>query len=289
MDGNLPKRGHPITRRVFLGAGAAGLGFALYAGEIARHELVVRQNTFHVRDLPTPFLGMRIAQISDIHFDDFTEPFFLRHVVKKVNALNADMVLVTGDFISRGFEIVPPKPATEHCAQILSELTAPTKYGILGNHDQETVPDYITQAVTEAGVIILRNRAIPLERGGERLWLAGADDPGTGHMNLDLTLPKNPGAPVLLMVHEPDFVDDVLHHPRSNTVSMMLSGHTHGGQVRLPFVGALVLPPFGRRFVDGSFKVGNIQLYVNTGIGAVGLPFRLNCPPEITVHTLQSA
>jgi hypothetical protein len=87
----------------------------------------------------------------------------------------------------------------------------------------------------------------------------------------------------------PDYSDTVLSHPRGRLVDLMLSGHTHGGQVRLPFVGALHLPPGGKKYAEGLFRLGSMQLYVNRGIGTVGLPFRLNCPPEITLFTLQRA
>ena len=89
------------------------------------------------------------------------------------------------------------------------------------------------------------------------------------------------------MAHEPDFADVVVQHPRGPLVDLMLSGHTHGGQINLPFCGPLVLPPMGRKYVHGIFHLNQMQLYVNRGIGTVGIPFRLNCPPEITLLTLQ--
>jgi predicted MPP superfamily phosphohydrolase len=89
------------------------------------------------------------------------------------------------------------------------------------------------------------------------------------------------------MCHTPDYADDLLAHPAGQAVDLMLSGHTHGGQVRLPLIGALSLPPLGQKYVEGWFQLGGMQLYVNRGIGTVGLPFRLNCPPEITLMTLR--
>jgi predicted MPP superfamily phosphohydrolase len=91
------------------------------------------------------------------------------------------------------------------------------------------------------------------------------------------------------MAHEPDYADVVLQHPRGQLVDLMLSGHTHGGQIQLPFIGPMVLPPLGKLYPEGLFHLQHMQLYVNRGIGTVGLPFRLNCPPEITVHTLNLA
>jgi predicted MPP superfamily phosphohydrolase len=91
------------------------------------------------------------------------------------------------------------------------------------------------------------------------------------------------------MAHEPDYADVIVQHPRGSLVDLVLAGHTHGGQVRLPGLGALILPPMGQKYVHGHFQFNKMQLYVNRGLGTVGLPFRLNCPPEITVITLQSA
>jgi predicted MPP superfamily phosphohydrolase len=91
------------------------------------------------------------------------------------------------------------------------------------------------------------------------------------------------------MCHEPDYVDHVIRHPRFPWIDVMLSGHTHGGQVRLPVLGPLILPPMGKKYIDGSFRFGDMELYVNRGLGTVGLPFRLNCPAEITHFTLARA
>jgi predicted MPP superfamily phosphohydrolase len=140
-----------------------------------------------------------------------------------------------------------------------------------------------------AGLPMLVNQYVPIERAGQRFWLGGVDDPGTANPILDLAVPQKPDGPVILMCHPPDFADDVVKHPRGQLVDVMLSGHSHGGQIRLPFVGALVLPPMGEKYVAGLFRFNQMQLYVNRGIGTVGLPFRLNCPPEITVHRLERA
>jgi predicted MPP superfamily phosphohydrolase len=107
--------------------------------------------------------------------------------------------------------------------------------------------------------------------------------------DLNATIPASPDGPVLLMCHGPDYVDTLLAHPRGALVDAMFAGHTHGGQVRIPFLPPVHLPEGGRKYVEGAFQFGKLQLYVNRGIGAVGVPFRLNCPPEITVFTLQKA
>jgi uncharacterized protein len=280
-----------LTRRKFLiGSGVAAAGFALYSGEFARHNLDTVHQTIAIKNLPDPFHGYRIVQLSDIHLDEFTEPFFLEHVVHKVNELAPDLVLLTGDFVTRGsLTFIASTHAAHRCAEILNTLTSPLRYAILGNHDVSVSAPLVIHALTSNGTPVLVNQYVAIERNGERLWLCGTDDPNTSHPDLNLAVPAKPDGPVLLMSHEPDYADNVMQHPRGQLVDLMLAGHSHGGQVRLPFVGPLILPPLGEKYVQGYFRFPNMQLYVNRGIGTVGLPFRLNCPPEITVITLQSA
>ena len=125
----------------------------------------------------------------------------------------------------------------------------------------------------------------PLEREGRRLWFAGTGDACCRQMKLDQAVPaavRHDGEPVILLVHEPDILPEVARYD----VDLMLSGHTHGGQVRFPFLPAMFLPELGRNYMEGLFRLGSTQLYVNRGVGTVNLPFRFNCPPEITLITL---
>ena len=140
-----------------------------------------------------------------------------------------------------------------------------------------------------AGTPILVDSYFALERGRDLLWLAGTNDAGTRIPDLNFAIPPNPRAPVILMCHEPDYVETVVQHPRFPLVDLMLSGHSHGGQIRLPILGPLILPPMGQKYVEGMFHFDHMQLYVNRGIGTVGLPFRLNCPAELTHYTLVQA
>ena len=271
-------------------AGAAGL--ALYSGEIARHWLEVTQRDVFLSNLPAAFDGLRIAQISDIHMDEFTEPFFLRHVVDRINRLHPDVVFLTGDFVTDGIGHRHFAVASAwQCAAILKGLECRQLYAILGNHDIIIGAKKVTEALTASGITVLRNAYLPMERAGGRIWLAGLDDPLEGRPNPELAIPASirnqPDEPVVLLCHAPDYADRLLAHPAGQAVDLMLSGHTHGGQVCLPFLGALALPECGKKYVEGFFRLGGLQLYVNRGIGTVGLPFRLNCPPEITLLTLR--
>ena len=282
----MPEPGrHWLTRRRFLGLSAASAaGLALYAGEISRHELSVEEHTLRIARLPDAFRGMRIVQVSDFHYADFTEPFFVRETVRRINQLRPDMVLMTGDFIS--FGPLPIAWARGHavgCAAILSGIECPLRYASLGNHDYIVGADYVAGPLREHGIPVLMNASVALERGAQRIWLAGLGSVCTQDNDLARALPRAAAnEPVILMAHEPDILPDVAR----SGVDLMLSGHTHGGQVRLPFLPLFHLPEYGRKYIEGLFRLGPTQLYVNRGIGAVGVPFRFRCPPEITVLTL---
>ena len=240
----------------------------------------------HLPRLPEAFRGMKIAQVSDLHYTEYTEGFFLRDVVRHVNRLKPDMVVITGDFITYG-----PMPYSyarhrmPECAEILSGIACPLVYASLGNHDCTIGASYVIGPLEDHKIPTLFNQALPLERSGQRLWLVGTGSACTGDCDPQRAFPAavaRGGEPAILLAHEPDLLREFsLFGPE-----LILSGHTHGGQVRLPFLPAINLPEYGRQYVEGWFHYGPTQLYVNRGIGAVGLPFRLNCPPEITLFTL---
>jgi uncharacterized protein len=278
-----------LTRRNFLlGSAFAAGGLALYASEFARHEISIVSQTIRIDNLPDAFHNFRIVQISDIHYDEYTEPFFVRRVIRHINALAPDMVVLTGDFIS--FTPLPrsfAEFAIRECAQALREIDCPQRFAVMGNHDSFLGAPEIQPILGAVDIPLLINEHVPIERSGQRLWLCGIHDPVTHIPDLDAAIPQRPDGPVLLMSHGPDYADELLTHPRGHLVDLMFSGHSHGGQVRLPLLGALHLPEGGRKYVEGLYHLDRLQLYVNRGIGAVGVPFRLNCPPEITLFTLQ--
>ena len=271
------------------GVGGVGL-LTIYAGEFERHHLEITHRTIELTRLSAAMDGLRIAQLSDFHYEQYTEPWFIREVVAEVNRQAPDLVLLTGDYVSEG-----PMPSaygaksSYPCAEILSGIQCSQRWCVLGNHDVNVNESMVLDALESNGLPVLQNRHVPFERDGARIWIAGVKDVGLSDPDLHLAAPRglqSAHEPVLLMAHEPDYADDVVRH---GGVDLMLSGHSHGGQVRLPLVGALYLPPLGRQYAEGLFHLGNgLQLYVNRGVGAVGVPFRFDCRPELTMITLRS-
>lgn len=283
-----------FTRRRFLAAGACAAAVALYSGEIERHLIAISRRQVPLRGLSPAFDGLRIAQLSDIHLDAYTEPFFLRDAVNRINSLNPDVVILTGDYIT--YDLLSRKlvhGAEWLCANILNGLKCPFRYAVLGNHDVQFGRSKVIEALVANNISVLDNACVPIERSGARFWLSGLDDPLEGVPNPDKAIPESirnlSSEPIVLLCHAPDWANNLLGHPAGKSVSLMFSGHTHGGQICLPVFGPLILPPLGKKYIQGWFRIDNLLFHVNRGIGAVGLPFRFNCPPEITLVTLRSA
>ena len=284
-----------VSRRAFLkGAMYGAGGIALYAGEFERHWLEVVHKEVQIKGLRAPFDGMTVAQMSDIHLDEFTEPFLVREAIDEINRAKPDIVLLTGDYVSAQ---VLPRPLTVEaawqCGKLLSRIECRERYAIFGNHDIFAGEQQVGEALRSNGITVLRNSFVPIERQGARFWLAGLDDPVCGQPDPEQTIPSSiqnrPREPIILMCHAPDYVDELRTQAAGQAISLVLSGHTHGGQIRLPFIGPLHLPPGGEKYVQGMFNLGAMKLYVNRGIGSVGVPFRFDCRPEITFFKLRSA
>jgi hypothetical protein len=285
----------PTTRRNFIRLAAAA-GVAAIAADTALIEpnrpRIVRQE-IALRRWPARLDGFTIAQLSDFHYDPYFSGHPLHAAIRLVNNLHPDLIVFTGDFVSvplfNDTEARDRKAAfaAEPCARLLQQMQAPHgRWAVLGNHDCGTDPEVVTKAAQNQGIQVLVNQSVPIETNGARFWLGGVNDVITGNPDLDVTLDPVPGdEATVLLAHEPDFADHVARHP----VDLQLSGHSHGGQVRIPLVGPLYLPEMGRKYVWGRYAVGSLTLYTNPGLGTFGLPVRWNCPPEITLLTLRRA
>jgi predicted MPP superfamily phosphohydrolase len=198
--------------------------------------------------------------------------------------------VLTGDFVTDGLLPRPRSALFSYpCAEVLSGIQCPHRFASLGNHDTLVGWEVVVDALKVHGIPTLLNNSLPVERDGARLWFAGIRSSSEDFPELHEAMPAlaAPNEPVILLAHEPDYA----LHAAKYGVDLMLSGHTHGGQIRLPIFGTpgSMLPRGGRLFVRGYFNVGPMQLYVNRGIGTVTVPMRFRCPPEITLFTLQPA
>ena len=275
----------PRARLGRLAAGAAliGAGGLLYAREVEPRRLEVVRPELTLPRLAAAFDGYRIVQIGDLHLDDWSRPARLNRVAEMVNAERPDLVVVTGDFASYSARRLD----TGRLVGGLRRLSARDGVlAILGNHDYLTDVKLIRSCIREAGLTELLNGFVTLGRGDSELHVAGIDDVMEGRSRLDLVLRGLPASgAAILLAHEPDFADVAAATGRFD---LQLSGHSHGGQVRVPVLGRAVLPPFSQRYTRGLHRVGGMLVYTNRGLGTVHARLRFGCRPEITALTLRS-
>jgi predicted MPP superfamily phosphohydrolase len=280
-----------FTRRQFLkttlvaalgttGLGAAGITYA-HAIEPARVE--VNRIRLRLPRLAPEFDGFRLAQISDLHMDrTWMSDERLTALIRRVNDQQPDAVAITGDFVTA--EAEPFADALVEALRTLNPHEAAV--AILGNHDHWTNAAVIRDVIRRSGLTDVNNGVHTLRRGKAKLHLAGVDDVWEKQDRLDLVLQTLPdeGAAILL-AHEPDYADT---SAQTGRFDLQLSGHSHGGQFILPFFGPIVLPYLAFKYPVGQYQVGPMIQYTNRGLGMVHPQIRLNCPPEITVFTLEA-
>jgi len=226
-----------------------------------------------------PFLeGLRIALLSDFHLYPHTRIELIQAAVEQTLDLKPDLIALTGDFVQERAD------AIFELAPVLARMNA--RHGIfcvLGNHDHWKGAEVVMQGLTEAGLEVLDNRGVQIDHGGSTFYLAGVDDVWSGRPDLQAALAGHQqDDPIILLSHAPDPADDYCQDRR---ICLQLSGHSHGGQVRIPFFGSPFLPPYGRKYDLGLYRIHDAWLYTNRGIG-VTVPIRLNCRPEVTEITL---
>ncbi|WP_165874384.1 metallophosphoesterase [Rubrobacter taiwanensis] len=232
--------------------------------------------------LAPEFDGYRVVQISDLHARGRTVPERLAGLLRPVNEQRPDLIAITGDLADRhaNFDRVAPG-----LVRALRSLRARDGvFAVLGNHDHRIGSHRVRRVLRASGIIELPNTHHTLRREGAALHLAGVDDHMEFYDRLDVVLERLPDSgSAILLAHEPDFAD--ISAP-AGRFDLQLSGHSHGGQIRLPT--PLILPPYGEKYPAGLYQVKGMLLYTNRGLGAVRPRIRLNCPPEITALTLHS-
>ncbi len=254
-----------------------------YAAYIEPYWLKIERVSVRLERLPPQFSGLTIALMSDLHLGKYDNSRKLKKAVDAVLGLEPDMIVFGGDFVtwlSREAAVILEKE--------LSRISAPTGiYAVFGNHDAwYNYEDAISEILLQTGTALLKNSHVALRRDGATLYLAGVDDVQMGRDDLPLALRGIPAdAPMILVVHEPDFADSA---SRDSRIILQLSGHSHGGQVRVPGLPAFIVPDLGQKYTDGLYSIGSLVLYVTRGVGVVPPPIRLFCRPELTLLTLRA-
>lgn len=255
----------------------------IYARFIEPEWLQIKRLEVTLPRLPPEFDAYTLVQISDLHLEAWLGRARLEKIIQRVNALQPDMVVITGDFVSHRWD----GQIAEDLRSTLSQL-APRdgSLAIFGNHDHKVNTHYIDEVLAACGIQNISNDVYWLERGKAQLFIAGVDSVSRQKYRLEKVLEKTPpqGIPILL-VHEPDFADKTA---TTGLFDLQLSGHTHGGQIKIPFWGALKLPRNGKKYPDGLYRIHDMLLYTNRGVGMGSWPYRFYCRPEITVFTLKS-
>jgi len=271
-----------MNRRQFLGLVAlAPAALAVDMVGFAPRALAVEAREVRLPGLPLEHDGLRLGVLSDFHAGHVSLDL-ARAAVEMLNGLAPDLVCLPGDLVHGDPAVAAP------LAEILGTLRPPL--GVLacpGNHDHwsRALPRLRSELAVR-GIHFLVNGSRPVARG---LWAVGLDDPWSGRPRPEAALAGVPAdACTLLLCHAPDYADHLAGYP--GRLSLQVSGHSHGGQVVLPGVGPLKLPPLGRKYHTGLYGVAGAdrQIYTTRGVGHT-LPVRLNCPPEVTLLTLRPA
>ena len=284
------QKDYKVSRREFLNLGLAvlveaallGVGGLTYASQL---EPLWHDVTFLDLALPglePSFDGYRLAQISDIHIGTWMNRDRLMQVVNRINAQNPDLVVITGDFVHHN----PGRYIDDLVIPLQGLKSRDGTLAVLGNHDHWTNAKLVRTLLENAGIQDISNQVHTLERDRSLLHIAGVDDVWEHKDRLDLVLealPKEGSA--ILLAHEPDYADI---SAQTGRFDLQLSGHSHGGQVILPFIGSPVLPFLGQKYPLGFYRIAEMYQYTNRGIGMTSPPVRFNCRPEITLLTLKS-
>jgi predicted MPP superfamily phosphohydrolase len=266
---------------VLLIAGMVFWGFLIEPGR-----LVVREQTIQIDNWPRELDGLRIAVLSDIHADDwFIDDRKLRTIVERTNQLQPELIVILGDYMSSNGNVTR-RVEPERFGPILKDLHAPLGvYSVLGNHDWWYSGVQVRRNLERNGIQVLENEVVHFDARGTQLWLVGLADLWTRKQAIADTIAMVPeGKPFIALTHNPDIFPDL-----PQRVPLLLAGHTHGGQVRLPLIGSVVVPSEnGDRYVMGHIFESNHHLFVTTGIGTSIVPVRFGVPPEIVVLTIKT-
>lgn len=279
---SIDKGRRTLLRTSIMAAPAYVLGASSIAAMQPDDYEIVRK-TITIPDLPEKLKGLKIALISDIHSGPYMDKYDMDGYVNVVNSLKPDVILIPGDFVNNDNEQVVP--LCDAFQRLQAEYGV---YGSLGNHDYFDSADYVANEIQNCGVNLLRNGHSIIEPRGEKFAIIGMEDVHPNDTFDQHFKPAvkglSPELPHVLMCHKPYY----LEHAAGWGVKFMVSGHTHGGQIVLARLFDAVLSPatLVSSYIEGLYTADATQMYITRGIGMVGIPVRINCPPEVTLFTL---
>ncbi len=243
------------------------------------NSLKIEEISIKLKRLPRSLDGFRLVHLSDIHHSPFTEIEHIKRAVEMANLLAPDMFVLTGDYVSHETEYI--NPMAEVLGTLRSEFGT---FACLGNHDHWTDADLVTSSLRNEKIVVMINEGLRFSARDTSFWLAGVDDYMVGKTDLKAALRGSfPDEMKMLLAHNPV----IIRRAARSGVDLMLSGHTHGGQIKIREEEKRILPK--RRFKNGLYRRKDTQIYITRGIGTVVLPIRYQCPPEISLIKLRCA
>lgn len=277
-------RGTPIMPSLgfFMWTYALGLLVSLYGVTFRRWFFVTRRLEVPIAKLDPKLDGYRIVHLSDLHIGALTPPWWGRRWVARANAEQADAIVVTGDLVTSGVSF------HEEIANLIGGLRSKDGvYCSMGNHDYFGEGEPLISLIRDRGPKVLRNEGEVIERDGARMFLTAIDDTWTKRADVDLALKERPAdVPTIMLSHDPDRFPQMA----KRGVDLVLSGHTHGGQIAVPFLGRWInASKLAHHFHIGVYKEGRSTLFVHPGLGTTGPPIRLGVAPAVVVLTLRAA
>ena len=261
--------------------------FGWYSLLFEPNNIQVEKINIEIANLPESFEGTKIVHLTDLHSFGFDKRE--KMVLEMVDQLDPDFVFITGDFVDRKTKDIN---SVQKFWQELGDQYKGKIFGVLGNHEyknEEADSNSLEELLKKSGIVVLdnENQKIFLQ-GDEYIYLVGVNDPHTGRADLKKALADTEkNIPKILLAHAPEIVNkpDIL---KEEKIDLILAGHTHGGQIKIPFIRPFWVPTKNHgKYASGLFEINNTALYVNRGIGLSAFPIRFNCPPEIAVIELK--
>lgn len=269
-----------MNRREFIKSlSYAGLGAGLIASySVFVERYLIQENHYrvNVKNLPEEFTGFRIVQLTDLHYGFLVPKVLIEYVVNRANSIEKDIIVCTGDYVHKRRKI----QEIDTVWPILKKLKAPLGvYSVLGNHDHWVDSKHSLYWLEKSGQSV-RHKVVPIKKNGKRIWIGGSGDLWEDELKIDETFSGvNSNDFKLLLAHNPDTAD----RDYKTKIDLVVSGHTHGGQINIPLYGPPFLPVRNKRYTNGLIRTARTSVFISRGIGWALLPVRFNCAPEIAV------